>query len=174
MCDTIIPQQLTEITFEWFIFLRFYSYTKVFLQHNIQRIFSHTHKSKLSLHQTHVRVIILKRWNKMYNTTNIPKATKRVNISGDTPPDIWMSMLDSYGKLQKFHIRELLLQGTRKETNSARQEREVEYYKSRIEVLERFNISTKTKILKYIPSSGTWYLCGEYTDLLRSQSYLNR
>ena len=24
MCDTIIPQQLTEITFEWFIFLRFY------------------------------------------------------------------------------------------------------------------------------------------------------
>lgn len=36
----------------------------------------------------------------MYNTTNIPKATKRVNISGDTPPDIWMSMLDSYGKLQ--------------------------------------------------------------------------
>lgn len=61
MCDTIIPQQLTEITFEWFIFLRFYDYTKVFLQHNIQRIFSHTHKSKLSLHQTHVRVIILKR-----------------------------------------------------------------------------------------------------------------
>ena len=56
----------------------------------------------------------------MYNTTNIPEATKRVNISGDTPPDIWMSMLDSYGKLQKFHIRELLLQGTRKETNSAR------------------------------------------------------
>lgn len=44
MCDTIIPQQLTEITFEWFIFLRFYGYTKVFLQHNIQRIFSHTHK----------------------------------------------------------------------------------------------------------------------------------
>lgn len=109
----------------------------------------------------------------MYNTTNIPKATKRVNISGDTPPDIWMSMLDSYGKLQKFHIRELLLQGTRKETNSARQERKVEYYKSRIEVLERFNISTKTKILKYIPSSGTWYICGEYTDLLKSQSYLN-
>lgn len=34
MCDTIIPQQLTEITFEWFIFLRFYGYTKVFLQHN--------------------------------------------------------------------------------------------------------------------------------------------
>ena len=34
--------------------------------------------------------------------------------------------------------------------------------------------STKTKILKYIPSSGTWYLCGEYADLLRSQSYLNR
>ena len=32
MCDTIIPQQLTEITFEWFIFLRFYGYTKVFLQ----------------------------------------------------------------------------------------------------------------------------------------------
>lgn len=24
MCDAIIPQQLTEITFEWFIFLRFY------------------------------------------------------------------------------------------------------------------------------------------------------
>lgn len=61
MCDTIIPQQLTEITFEWFIFLRFYGYTKVFLQHNIQRIFSHTHKSKQSLHQTHVRVIISKR-----------------------------------------------------------------------------------------------------------------
>ena len=59
----------------------------------------------------------------MYNATNIPKATKRVNISGDTPPDIWMSILDSYGNLQKFHIRELLLQGTRKETNSARQER---------------------------------------------------
>lgn len=110
----------------------------------------------------------------MYNTTNIPKTTKRVNISGDTPPDIWMSMLDSYGKLQKFHIRELLLQGTRKETNSPRQEREVEYYKSRIEVFERFNISTKTKILKYIPSSDTWYICGEYADLLRSQSYLNR
>lgn len=109
----------------------------------------------------------------MYNATNIPKATKRVNISGDTPPDIWMSILDSYGKIQKFHIRELLLQGTRKETNSARQEREVEYYKSRIEVLERFNISTKTKILKYIPSSDTWYICGEYTDLLQSQSYLN-
>lgn len=34
MCDTIIPQQLTEITFEWFIFLRFYGYTKVFLQFN--------------------------------------------------------------------------------------------------------------------------------------------
>lgn len=60
---------------------------------------------------------------------------------------------------------------TRKETNSARQEREVEYYKSRIEVLERFNISTKTKILKYIPSSGTWYICGEYADLLKSQSF---
>ena len=74
----------------------------------------------------------------MYNTTNIPKATKRVNISGDTPPDIWMSMLDSRGKLQKF------------------------------------NISTKTKILKYIPSSDTWYICGEYADLLRSQNYLNR
>nr|DAZ16395.1 MAG TPA: hypothetical protein [Caudoviricetes sp.] len=27
----------------------------------IKRIFSHTHKSKLSLHQTHVRAIILKR-----------------------------------------------------------------------------------------------------------------
>lgn len=107
----------------------------------------------------------------MYNTTNIPKATKQINVSGDTPPDIWMSMLDSYGKLQKFHIRELLLPGTRKETNSARQEREVEYYKSRIEVLERFNISTKTKILKYIPSSGTWYICGEYADLLKSQSF---
>nr|DAZ58905.1 MAG TPA: hypothetical protein [Caudoviricetes sp.] len=39
----------------------FYDYTKVFLQHNIQRIFSYTHKSKLSLHQTHVRVIISKR-----------------------------------------------------------------------------------------------------------------
>ena len=23
MCDTIIPQQLTEITFEWFIFFKF-------------------------------------------------------------------------------------------------------------------------------------------------------
>lgn len=51
MCDTIIPQQLTEITFEWFIFFTFLSsfskktptsiggrgchgYTKVFLQHN--------------------------------------------------------------------------------------------------------------------------------------------
>ena len=92
----------------------------------------------------------------MYNTTNIPKATKQINVSGDTPPDIWMSMLDSRGRLQKFHIR---------------QEREVEYYKSRIEVLERFNISTKTKILKYIPSSGTWYICGEYADLLKSQSF---
>lgn len=27
MCDTIIPQQLTEITFEWFIFLRFYPFS---------------------------------------------------------------------------------------------------------------------------------------------------
>lgn len=112
----------------------------------------------------------------MYDTINIPKdiTTKRVNISGIKPPDIWMTILDSRGQLQKFHIKELLLQGTRKETNSARQEREVEYYKSRIEVLERFNISTKTKILKHIPSTGTWYICGEYTDLLRSQSYLNR
>lgn len=111
----------------------------------------------------------------MYDTINIPKAitTKRVNISGIKPPDIWMTVLDSRGQLQKFHIKELLLQGTRKETNSAKQEREVEYYKSRIEVLERFNISTKTKILKYIPSTGTWYICGEYADLLKSQSYLN-
>ena len=37
MCDTIISQQLTEITFEWFIFLRFYGYTKVFLQFNNQK-----------------------------------------------------------------------------------------------------------------------------------------
>lgn len=37
MCDTIVPQQLTEITFEWFIFLRFYGYTKVFLQFNNQK-----------------------------------------------------------------------------------------------------------------------------------------
>lgn len=36
----------------------------------------------------------------MYNTTNIPKATKQINVSGDTPPDIWMSMLDSRGRLQ--------------------------------------------------------------------------
>jgi hypothetical protein len=56
MCDTIIPQQLTEITFEWFIFLRFYGYTKVFLQHGIQRIFSHTHKQN-NLYTKHTFVL---------------------------------------------------------------------------------------------------------------------
>ena len=112
----------------------------------------------------------------MNDTINIPKdiTAKRVNISGTKPPDIWMTILDSRGQLQKFHIKELLLQGTRKETNSAKQEREVEYYKGRVEVLERFDISMRTKIFKHIPSSDTWYICGEYTDLLRSQSYLNR
>ena len=61
MCDTIIPQQLTEITFEWFIFLRFLVILKYSYNITQRRIFSHTHKSKLSLHQTHVRVIISKR-----------------------------------------------------------------------------------------------------------------
>lgn len=56
MCDTIILQQLTEITFEWFIFLRFYGYTKVFLQHSIQRIFSHTHKQN-NLYTKHTFVL---------------------------------------------------------------------------------------------------------------------
>lgn len=56
MCDTIIPQQLTEITFEWFIFLRFYGYTKVFLQHSIQRIFSHIHKQN-NLYTKHTFVL---------------------------------------------------------------------------------------------------------------------
>lgn len=58
MCDTNYSSMSTKITFEWFIFLRFYGYTKVFLQPMTKRIFSHTHKSKQPLHKTYVRVII--------------------------------------------------------------------------------------------------------------------
>lgn len=109
----------------------------------------------------------------MNNTTAFPQATKQVNITGTKPPDINMTILDFNGSLRKFHIREMLLQGQAKETNRSRQERTVVYYKGRVEVVERFDLSIKTKIFKYIPSSKTWYICGEYEDLLRTQRFIN-
>ena len=56
MCDTNYSSMSTKITLEWFIFLRFCGYTKVFLQHNIQRIFSHTHKQNY-LYTKHMFVL---------------------------------------------------------------------------------------------------------------------
>lgn len=73
MCDTIIPQQLTEITFEWFIFLRFYPLSArrlppievgedvtVILKYSYnitqRRIFSHTHKQN-NLYTKHTFVL---------------------------------------------------------------------------------------------------------------------
>ena len=107
------------------------------------------------------------------NNTTFPKARKQVNITGTEAPNINMTILDYNGKLCKFHIREMLLQGQTKETNQSRQERTVVYYKGRVEVLERFDLTIKTKIFKYIPSSKTWYICGEYEDLLRTQRFIN-
>lgn len=73
MCDTIIPQQLTEITFEWFIFFTFLSsFSKktptskvgedvtVILKYSYnitqRRIFSHTHKQN-NLYTKHTFVL---------------------------------------------------------------------------------------------------------------------
>lgn len=105
------------------------------------------------------------------NNTTFPKARKQVNITTTEP--INMTILDYNGNLCKFHIREMLLQGQVKETNQSRQERIVVYYKGRVEVVERFELTIKTKIFKYIPSSKTWYICGEYEDLLRTQRFIN-
>lgn len=57
MCDTIIPQQLTEITFEWFIFLRFYGYTKVFLQLNNQKEYFRIRINQNTLYTKHTFVL---------------------------------------------------------------------------------------------------------------------
>lgn len=105
----------------------------------------------------------------MNNT--FPKATKQVNITTTQP--INMTILDFSGTLRKFHIREMVLQGQAKEASQSRQERIVVYYKGRVEVVERFELTIKTKIFKYIPSSKTWYICGEYEDLLRTQRFIN-
>lgn len=56
MCDTIIPQQLTEITFEWFIFCVFMVILKYSYNISQRRIFSHTHKQN-NLYTKHTFVL---------------------------------------------------------------------------------------------------------------------
>jgi len=97
------------------------------------------------------------------------KTRKEVNISGIETNNIWMELPDWAGRTRYFHIECLLLHKSTVETN--RKEMTVIYYKGRVVVQKDKKKEIRTKIFKSIPEIQKWYICNEYEDLLRTESY---
>ena len=89
-----------------------------------------------------------------------------VNIAGKAP-NIRLTLLDSNGKQENFKITEMLLYGYKKEEDQSRQEKDVVYYKGKIQLRDYPNKVIRTRMFKYILDGKKWYLYGDIEELIK-------